>query len=193
MKKITTGSGITARTIELHPFTREAVPAFGRAKGDGGFDARIAAIEAWAAPIAAGLSWRGDGVEEPDSPEGYARRLLMLIKRVRRFIAEGDASRAARFAVDLGIVFDEMLMKAEWERPALVGVARRESAGSATALKESARIIRVAIAAELWKESANESRLSKVRVGLVAGWLDVSERTAETLLRDARAAGLIVN
>jgi len=80
----------------------------------------------------------------------YAARVLQALKLVRTLMEHGDVEDVARFAVELGLLLQEMAMKFKWEGYALSGQKRAEDLRSATARWNQLRAAEAAEIHEKW-------------------------------------------
>lgn len=142
MRKVIKSAGMTAQemtypdTPEERKAARIAATEAWRVAGNG-FEIEVAEIEAWARGQLAAFGFKDlAAFRQKDPPLGdslgdrtrdYAAQVLRLIGVVRAEIARGDAAGAARFALDVGMLFDRIQATLSWEKFALRGKAIADS------------------------------------------------------------------
>lgn len=145
-------------------------------RGGDVFEASILEIEEWAILTLkdAGI-WgeyqEGQHAHFPhDTPEGYALSFLDYIGQARARIAEGHSATAARCAFKLGRAVSEMLIKQDWEAPALSGQRSREGAAlGARAAYGDPKQNRQTYQAEVDEVHRRNPSLSWTRISEIAG------------------------
>ena len=173
------GSGITKREVisysgedmaaAFEAFARQWNAA--RFEGGGSFGAVVLNAERVCRSILATVAGRPPF--EPDSPEGYARRILRLIEITKEEIARGDADEAARTAVDIGRLCTEAHIKGVWE-DSLRGEANASALKAAAARANKKKQARAqprrakwqAMADDLW--ARNQHRSARDVAGRIA-------------------------
>jgi hypothetical protein len=130
VKKVLVGDGITARervrvTAPHGKAETEAIKkGITQASKAGSFDGMVSGVEAWALSVLLDAGMPTDGsahTGQGDTPERYANEIVNRLGFVRAVIERGEAERAARFSLQLGVLIEQARLKFEWEKPALMG------------------------------------------------------------------------
>jgi hypothetical protein len=120
------GSGMTAKNVtmssdeDIGPSLQKSAKAWNDKfeSGSGAYGAVVHDVVAWAKDILE----NEDATAEQDTPYDYAQRILQHHKIISAAIDQGDAGKAARFAVSLGAFCAEAEIKHYWEPHALRGL-----------------------------------------------------------------------
>ena len=139
MRKEIKGIGMTAEEMtyfdtpeEIKADLKDTAAAWDAAAGNS-FEIEIAPIEEWARAQLAALGFKDGDIYRvrsealPHRAGSYAAQVLRHIQIVRKAIADNNAQEAARFAVDIGKLFDRIQATIEWEKFALRGKNIAES------------------------------------------------------------------
>jgi hypothetical protein len=125
--KKSVGSGITERKVisysgeDMYAAVKAFLHQWNAARSEGGGSFGAVVLNAERACRSILETEAGPPPFGPDSPVGYAGRILRLIEITKGKIARGDADEAARTAVQIGRLCTEAYMKAVWEKHALRG------------------------------------------------------------------------
>ncbi|MER9893784.1 hypothetical protein NKJ40_17200 [Mesorhizobium sp. M0119] len=141
------------------------------------------------------LNAAGRGPYIEDSPADLAKRILEYHADAKRFIVQGNADLAARFAFHAGDLFARADIKWAWERDAVRGRKAADALRMAARSGNNSRRQARAPDFKAWNEEANRiwaqspSRLSKHRVAeLVRDRLQLVEKV-DTIARRLKNVG----
>lgn len=142
MKKITRGTGITARDINVFENQEEQkadayafIEFF--SKHENWFERIVSGIEPHVLHVTADFDSDSTIVED-DSEMDFALRIRSLIRTIRSAISKNDIDETARWSLQLGEVFAEVRIKYGWEKYALSG--KRHSESQSEKGKKSAKL-----------------------------------------------------